>query len=1037
MKIEITRHQGVPVRGERCYSNVNEQLEGESRASDSVSEESMATDSKSSENSCISARNVKRTYNNIDTEIAKLRVLPEEMIKNNHGVRRIESLTFVPTMRTTKLINMYHTHTNTKTYNLFGLKFIPVEGARVEMLQYLEPMVIGIITDDYVSCHELTSLLPPLLFNHYGTMGVEIVELSSMLKLDQADHKSLLDFMLIYLTRCFGFKGLNQSTLNCPLYVVPLKKYLLKSSYAVDPRLFIDWVTMRYSYKERNSERKIQCNHIVVISKKIIAEHPNQMDFFLVDRVLTDLNPGSQFISLRTIKNMNRGTTFANYFGQKYKLKTINPNQSILRVKQLQRGSANFTSFKKMNPNSQSKPIHFLEETLEYFHSDPNFHIQSFYLAPIMFRIFQLKATKLIVDDIMRSSINVKVDLCSDTVSHCARQLSSIHIEENGQQCNEHGHQLGLQSINEIGQDAKFLSSLDHRNNSNCQAVHCRKITCCLHFILGDKLDVTTNVDKTIQHTLPAFISSNLVDVVFALSDLKTRLTNEQREPLDTGLGAHNLKTKPTVDCSIVDRSKFDSFEPEMKQSRIEPLLKAFTLKRACDLFDLERYENVGDSFLKFAITIFLHNRLDHKEGVLHQMRSRLISNDILCRLALRKGLGNFAMTKTCDIQYIGYLFGNIPEKKIMFDNELKEKDLADIFEAIIGSQLIHFGHVGAIAALRWLGIQLVDDAEFVTMKHNQKIMIRQDSSGNLTSEEDANGQVKELFCTLRNFENIIDYKFKNKFYLLQAFSKTINESSTRSYQRLEFSGDAILDYLVTLHIYNHGDKSLKPGQITTIREALVNNSTFARLAMEHNFDLYVIHCQQSLREQLIKIRSIVDGLSDGDLDIGLENLVEVDAIVHVKLLADVFESVAAAIFMDSGSSLDTVWSIYYPIMKDTIEKELREPTINPVRRLYEIYSGRGLITYKEELNEKGKKNDNKKRALCIVKGVGQYMGIGQNLRQAKCKAALVALKERPSDEKITEINNLINNLNKNKTKCDNRDDVVAKMVAEIVGKFY
>lgn len=39
------------------------------------------------------------------------------------------------------------------------------------------------------------------------------------------------------------------------------------------------------------------------------------------------------------------------------------------------------------------------------------------------------------------------------------------------------------------------------------------------------------------------------------------------------------------------------------------------------------------------------------------------------------------------------------------------------------------------------------------------------------------------------------------------------------------------------------------------------------------------------------------------------------------KALGDVFESLAGAIYLDSGCSLDTVWRIYYSIMKIEIGK--------------------------------------------------------------------------------------------------------------------
>ena len=33
------------------------------------------------------------------------------------------------------------------------------------------------------------------------------------------------------------------------------------------------------------------------------------------------------------------------------------------------------------------------------------------------------------------------------------------------------------------------------------------------------------------------------------------------------------------------------------------------------------------------------------------------------------------------------------------------------------------------------------------------------------------------------------------------------------------------------------------------------------------------------------------------------------------KVLGDIFESVAGAIYLDSNMSLDTVWKVYYPLM--------------------------------------------------------------------------------------------------------------------------
>ena len=49
------------------------------------------------------------------------------------------------------------------------------------------------------------------------------------------------------------------------------------------------------------------------------------------------------------------------------------------------------------------------------------------------------------------------------------------------------------------------------------------------------------------------------------------------------------------------------------------------------------------------------------------------------------------------------------------------------------------------------------------------------------------------------------------------------------------------------------------------------------------------------------------------------EECEEVEDVEVPKALGDIFESVAGAIFLDSGMSLDAVWKVYYRIMRNEI----------------------------------------------------------------------------------------------------------------------
>lgn len=62
--------------------------------------------------------------------------------------------------------------------------------------------------------------------------------------------------------------------------------------------------------------------------------------------------------------------------------------------------------------------------------------------------------------------------------------------------------------------------------------------------------------------------------------------------------------------------------------------------------------------------------------------------------------------------------------------------------------------------------------------------------------------------------------------------------SSLDCYQRLEFLGDAILDYLITKHLYED-PRQHSPGVLTDLRSALVNNTIFASLAVKYDYHKY------------------------------------------------------------------------------------------------------------------------------------------------------------------------------------------------------
>lgn len=109
---------------------------------------------------------------------------------------------------------------------------------------------------------------------------------------------------------------------------------------------------------------------------------------------------------------------------------------------------------------------------------------------------------------------------------------------------------------------------------------------------------------------------------------------------------------------------------------------------------------------------------------------------------------------------------------------------------------------------------------------------------------------LESLLTGYEEFEKILNYKFYDRSYLLQAMthaSYTPNRL-TDCYQRLEFLGDAVLDYLITRHLYED-PRQHSPGALTDLRSALVNNTIFASLAVRHGFHKYFRHLSPGLNE--------------------------------------------------------------------------------------------------------------------------------------------------------------------------------------------
>lgn len=284
----------------------------------------------------------------------------------------------------------------------------------------------------------------------------------------------------------------------------------------------------------------------------------------------------------------------------------------------------------------------------------------------------------------------------------------------------------------------------------------------------------------------------------------------------------------------------------------------------------------------------------------------------------------------------------------LLLQHSIPNKSIADCVEALIGAYLVSAGSQGAIKFMDWLGLKVLPKnlkCEIRGEKCQEKWLSVPKSPLILASTEQERDSVmaklNEIYYKnqLNQFEKLLGYRFKDRAYLVQAFTHNsyYENNVTDCYQRLEFLGDAVLDYLITRYLYEDS-RCHSPGTLTDLRSALVNNTFFASLAVKYNFHKYLMMLSSELYR-------VIDGFvrkfnlynKNGSSQVGSESCMDehyysywelfigeneaehLEDIEVPKALGDIFESVAGAIYLDSGMSLEAVWKAYYPMMKPEI----------------------------------------------------------------------------------------------------------------------
>ncbi|KAG1358626.1 Ribonuclease 3-like protein 2 [Cocos nucifera] len=230
--------------------------------------------------------------------------------------------------------------------------------------------------------------------------------------------------------------------------------------------------------------------------------------------------------------------------------------------------------------------------------------------------------------------------------------------------------------------------------------------------------------------------------------------------------------------------------------------------------------------------------------------------------------------------------------------------------------------------------------------------------------------------------ERLLGYSFRDRRLLEEALTHP-SYLEHPSYQRLEFVGDAALGIAFTNHVYLTNPDA-NAGQLSTLRSANISTEKLARAAVRH--DLYRLIRRNSPRlDHMVAnfTRSVLRELEEEE-DLEPYGGCTIKA---PKVLADIVESIAAAVYIDCGFDLKLLWKV----MRGMLEPIITMETLcqQPVTALYEFCQKR-----KKSIDFKHWKMGNMNVMIVFVDG--QIIGIGSSEQKiiAKLNATRDALEK-------------------------------------------
>lgn len=303
-------------------------------------------------------------------------------------------------------------------------------------------------------------------------------------------------------------------------------------------------------------------------------------------------------------------------------------------------------------------------------------------------------------------------------------------------------------------------------------------------------------------------LSQCLVDRLPAIYSIFALFVPAILHKYELAMTADNLRT------TILTPVEFQPYDASL-------IIRAMTSSKTAGKQDYQRLEFLGDCILKLIASV--HLMAAHSlspESYLTGRKGKIVCNGFLARATKAAGLDRYIITKRFTGKKWAPIFAeDVKRAQTEASNEgngakdpsstlCSSKILADVIESLIGASYIVGGFPKAFACMQtllplenWTPISSANEILFLRAPDDF-------TPGNLST-----------------IERLLGHTFNKKLVMLEALthgSYTGPISSVRSYERLEFLGDAILDYIVSNRVYSH-EPELHHKIMHGIRTAIVN----------------------------------------------------------------------------------------------------------------------------------------------------------------------------------------------------------------------